>query len=96
MDAPDDMYLLMDPDLLRRLMQRTGTGSAITVRELAKSAQVHHSTIGFLLTGKRRTTARHTAKAIARRLGVDVLVLWAPVCRSMPAPVGEPAEAVTA
>lgn len=96
MDAPDEMYLLMDPDLLRRLMQRTGTGASITMRELAEAAAVHHSTLGFLLNGRQRTTSRHIAEAIAARLGVDPLVLWAPVCRSVPAPASEVAAAVTA
>lgn len=96
MDASDDMYLLLDPDLLRRLMQRTGTGASITMRELAEAVGVHHSMLGFLLNGRQRTTSRHTAEAIAARLGVDPLVLWAPICRSVPVPTGEPVAAVTA
>ncbi|WP_433406910.1 helix-turn-helix domain-containing protein [Streptomyces sp. CA-146814] len=89
MDATDEMYLMVDSDLLVRLMQRTGTGSKVTVRELAEAAGVHPSTIGFLRTGAQRTAPRHTALAIANRLGVDPLVLWAPVGRSVPAPDGE-------
>lgn len=89
MDAPDEMYLLVDPDLLVTLMKRTGTGSKITVRELAEAVGVHASTIGFLRTGAQKSVSRDTAEAIARRLGVDPLVLWAPVCRSVPAPAVE-------
>lgn len=96
MDASDEMYLLIDPDLLRTLMKRTGTGARITVRELAEAANVHPSLIGYLLTGKRRSTAENIAKAIATRLGVDLLVLWAPVGRSTPAPAGDHAPAVLA
>lgn len=96
MDASDEMYLLIDPDLLRTLMRRTGTGARITVRELAEAVRVHPSLIGFLLTGRQQTTAQPTAKAIATRLGVDLLVLWSPVGRSTPAPAGEHATAVPA
>jgi transcriptional regulator with XRE-family HTH domain len=84
------MYLLIDPDLLRTLMLRTGTGASITIRELAEAAKVHPSLIGFLLKGRQRTTTETTAKAIAQRLGVDLLVLWTPVGRSTPVPTNEP------
>ncbi|MGW1437262.1 helix-turn-helix domain-containing protein [Streptomyces griseus] len=89
MDATDEMCLLVDSDMLVRLMQRTGTGSKVTVRELAEAAGVHPSTIGFLRTGAQRTAPRHIAQAIANRLGVDFLILWAPVGRSVPAPEEE-------
>lgn len=96
MDASDEMYLLIDPELLRTLMKRTGTGARITVRELAEAVDVHPSLVGFLLTGRQRTTTETTAKAIATRLGVDLLILWSPVGRSTPAPAGEYATAVSA
>ncbi len=35
MTSRDPLYRLLDSDLLRRLMQRTGSGQRITVRELA-------------------------------------------------------------
>lgn len=96
MDVSDEMYLLIDRDLLRTLMRRTGTGSRITVRELAEAVDVHPSLISALLTGKQKTTAAAIGKAIAARLGVDPLVLWCPVGRSTPAPVGEDVQAVPA
>ncbi|NEA40923.1 helix-turn-helix domain-containing protein [Streptomyces sp. SID11233] len=74
---------LVDPELLRRLMSRTGTGREISVRELAREAGVHPAAIGFLRTGERSTASRTVAVAIARRLGVDELVLWEPLGRSV-------------
>ncbi len=96
MDAPEEMSLVVDSDLLVRLMQRTGSGSKVTVRELAAAAQVHPSTIGFLRTGEQRTAPLHIAQAIAKRLGVDLLVLGLPVGRSVQVPESERTESVIA
>lgn len=86
MRTHEDKMLLVSPDLLIRLMKRTGDGRAITVRDLAEIARVHPSKIGFLRTGDHKTAPRTAALAIARRLGVDELVLWAPAGRTTPAP----------
>lgn len=69
-------YQLEDPELLRRLMQRTGDGRAVSIRGLAQAAEVHHSTIGHLLTGEQETASQELAQAIADRIGVDMAVLW--------------------
>ena len=78
----DTKFRLMDPHLMHRLMQRTGTGARVTVRQLAADIGVAHGTIGNLLTGTQRVVPEATANAIARRIGVDVLVLFTPVGRS--------------
>jgi transcriptional regulator with XRE-family HTH domain len=72
------MYRLVDRDLLERLMQRTGTGAPISIRGLAKAANVPHGTIGNLLSGYQESVASDTAHRIAAALGVAVLILWIP------------------
>ena len=81
-------YVLVSPDLLVQLMERTGDGRPVSVRELARVASCSHSKIGHLRTGERETATHDEALAIARRLGVDLLVLWKPIGRT----VGAPAE----
>lgn len=71
-------YRLVSADLLRTLMQRTGIGSAVTGRQLARDVGVAHGIIGELLTGARDTVPATTAQAIAQRIGVDLLVLFIP------------------
>jgi transcriptional regulator with XRE-family HTH domain len=75
-------YRLVSAELLRLLMQRTGTGSAVTGRRLARDVGVAHGIIGELLTGARDTVSATTAQAIAQRIGVDVLVLFVPAERA--------------
>lgn len=89
-------YTLVNPDLLRTLMRRTGTGERITTRELAASIGIAHGTIGGLLTGAVKVVPESTAVDIAARIGVDLLVLFAPVCRANPAPLTIVAESSTA
>ena len=79
-DAPK--YRLVNTDLLKLLMKRTGTGDAVSVRGLAQGAGVASGTVGMLLTGARDTVSATTAQAIAQRLGVDLLVLWVPAERA--------------
>jgi plasmid maintenance system antidote protein VapI len=79
-DTPQ--YRLRSPDLLRQLMQHTGNGQRVSIRELAKSARIHHSTVGELVKGDQQCTSADTASAIAQRIGVDLLVLWTPAQRS--------------
>jgi plasmid maintenance system antidote protein VapI len=87
LDAPQ--FRLRSPDLLRMLMQHTGDGSKVTIRDLAKSAGVHTSTVGELVKGDQQTTNGTAAKAIADRIGVDLLVLWIPAQRADAAVVAE-------
>lgn len=75
-------YTLVSPDLMRTLMQRTGTGRRITTRELAAEIGIAHGTIGGLLTGAVQVVPESTAVDIAGRIGVDPLVLFVPVGRS--------------
>lgn len=86
MHSDEDSYLLVSRDLLVLLMKRTGDGAKVTVRELAEAAGVHPSKIGHLRTGERETESRTAALAIAKRLGVDELVLWKPLGRVICAP----------
>jgi transcriptional regulator with XRE-family HTH domain len=75
-------YRLADIGLFRRLMQRTGTGAPVTTRQLAKAAGIAHGTVGNLLTGVKEEADETTARALAHRLGVDLLVVFEPVCRA--------------
>jgi len=78
--------VLVSPDLLRQLMERTGNGREVSVREVADAVGCHPSKIGHLRTGERETASEDEAKAIAKRLGVDLLVLWIHTGRANPAP----------
>lgn len=77
---------LISPDLLVRLMQRTGDGRDVSVRDLARAAGCHPSKIGHLRSGERSTATHDEALAIAKRLGVDLLVLWEHTGRTVQAP----------
>ncbi|MFI0768565.1 helix-turn-helix domain-containing protein [Streptomyces sp. NPDC021218] len=76
------MHKLLDPELMQRLMQRTGTGAKITIRELAEAVGVPHGTIGNLLTGEQASVPGDVADRITRAIGVDLLILFSPVGRS--------------
>ncbi|MEV5219698.1 helix-turn-helix transcriptional regulator [Streptomyces syringium] len=89
MTLRDPLYRLLDPELLQRLMQRTGTGQRITIRELAQRAECASSTVGNLLRGAQSCVTPRTAEAMCRVIGVDVLILFAPTGRSVPVPAGE-------
>lgn len=82
--------VLVSPDRLVMLMERTGDGRDVSVRELAEAAGCHPSKIGHLRSGERETATYEEALAIAKRLGVDLLVLWEHTGRANPAPA-EPA-----
>ncbi len=82
--------VLVSSDRLVMLMERTGDGRDVSVRELAEAAGCHHSKIGHLRSGERSTATYEEALAIAKRLGVDLLVLWEHTGRANPAPA-EPA-----
>lgn len=85
------MYQLVDRegcegrDFLRLLMERTGNGRKITVRQLAQSVGVSHGLIGNLLTGTSNQLTYDQAHRAARRLGVDMAVLWEEAGRSVEA-----------
>jgi transcriptional regulator with XRE-family HTH domain len=80
------MYRLVRIELFRQLMQRTGDGSSVSVRQLAAAARVHRNTVGNLLSGVQETVPEYAAHAMAQRLGVDLLVVFEPVCRSTTSP----------
>ncbi|MFG2225339.1 XRE family transcriptional regulator [Streptomyces sp. NPDC048644] len=86
-------YQLLDADLLRRLMQRTGTGQRVTIRELAAHAGCAVGTVGNLLSGKQQCVTSGTAHSVAQAIGVDTLVLFAPTGRATP--VSSPAASLT-
>ncbi|MEU6342149.1 helix-turn-helix transcriptional regulator [Streptomyces sp. NPDC046977] len=83
------MFALVSADLLRTLMERTGTGQPISIRQLADSVGVPHGTIGNLLTGEQKSVPQDVAYSICERIGVDLLILFAPLGRqrSVAAPV---------
>lgn len=76
------LYKLIDPDLLRTLMRRTGTGASVSVRELSALTRIPRSTIGALLTSVQQSVPEAAAHAIADAIGVDTLVLFTPIGRS--------------
>ncbi|MGA4896700.1 helix-turn-helix domain-containing protein [Streptomyces griseoincarnatus] len=78
--------VLVNRDLLVLLMERTGDGRPASVRDLAQAAGCHPSKIGHLRSGTRSTATHDEALAIARRLGVDLLVLWEHTGRTVEAP----------
>jgi hypothetical protein len=83
--TPAPRYRLLKPHLLRELMERTGTGASISGRELAAAVGVPSSTVDALLNGHTKTQPALTAEHICRVIGVDLLVLWAPTGRAVPA-----------
>ncbi|MEU4205626.1 hypothetical protein AB0F64_37640 [Streptomyces sp. NPDC026294] len=89
MTSRDPLYRLLDADLLRRLMQRTGSGQRITVRELAMRSGCARGTVGNLLSGAQACIPGPTAHTLCHTIGVDVLVLFTPVGRSVPVPTTE-------
>lgn len=76
--TPLPMYELVSPDLLRTLMQRTGDGHKVSIRDLGEAAGCSHGTITWLLDGRYSRVTVTVAHGIAQRLGVGVLVLFAP------------------
>lgn len=84
---PQQEYMvLVSPDRLVMLMERTGDGREVSVRELADAAGCHPSKIDALRNGRRKKSLYAEATAIAKRLGVDLLVLWAHTGRTVEAP----------
>lgn len=78
--------VLVSADLLVLLMKRTGDGRDVSVRDLAQVVGCHHSKIDHLRNGRRQTATHDEALAIAKRLGVDLLVLWEHTGRTVKAP----------
>lgn len=66
-------------------MERTGSGSAISSRELAARVGVSRGLINNLLNGITKTTRVEVAEGICQVIGVDLLILWAPTGRAVPA-----------
>lgn len=73
-------YRLEDPDLLRRLMRRTGSGAPMSVRDLAAAIDGHRSksTIGNLVSGMEAYCTPELAHRVAEAIGVNVLILFVP------------------
>lgn len=80
--VPPTMYAVDSGGRLKMLMERTGTGQAITSRGLAEATGVAHGTIGALMSGAQRAVPEDKAKVIATVLGVDLLVLFVPLERA--------------
>ncbi|MFE0875380.1 hypothetical protein ACFW4X_10930 [Streptomyces smyrnaeus] len=74
------------------LMQRTGTGARLTVRQLAAAVDVPTGTIGGLTSGTQRFLPEDKARRIAAAIGVDYLVLFVPCERAGRAWADIPAE----
>jgi hypothetical protein len=93
MHTPPPLARLVRRDLLRTLMERTGDGTSVSVRDLAAAAYCTKSTVGALLTGEQLSVAVHVAEGIVGRLGVDFLVLFAPEGRTTAAHDARPTPA---
>ncbi len=63
---------LRDRHTLAEIVSHCG----LSERELARQASLGHATVNHLLTGRRRSCSVHTAKTIARILGVDLHQLF--------------------
>ncbi|MFF7259525.1 helix-turn-helix domain-containing protein [Streptomyces sp. NPDC008159] len=83
--AREPRYRLVKPDLMRLLMERTGTGAGISGRELADKVGIPHGTVDALLNGQTKTQPSSVAHRICAVIGVDLLILWAPTGRAVPA-----------
>ncbi|MFF7290699.1 helix-turn-helix domain-containing protein [Streptomyces griseorubiginosus] len=81
-EDPPQMYAVASSDRLKTLMERTGTGEAVTSRELAAKAGVAHGTVGALMSGAQRFVPEDKARAITTALGVELKVLFIPAERS--------------
>ncbi|MFJ3536994.1 helix-turn-helix domain-containing protein [Streptomyces sp. NPDC090109] len=76
------LYKLLEPDLMARLMKRTGTGAPVSIRQLAEKSGVPRSTIGNLLTGEQECVLEPSAVALCNVIGVDWPILFAAVGRA--------------
>lgn len=90
MRVQQNPMVLRRADLLVMLMESTGDGRSVSVRDLADAAGCHPSKVDALRNGRRSTASQDEALAIARRLGVDLLVLWKHSGRTVEAPVEPP------
>ncbi|WKV74762.1 helix-turn-helix transcriptional regulator [Streptomyces sp. PCS3-D2] len=86
MSPSEPLYRLLNVDLLKTLMERTGSGQKVTIRELAANAGCSSTTVGRLVSGEKECIVSSNAHAIATAIGVDVLILFAPAGRSVPVP----------
>lgn len=77
-------YRLVKPQLLRELMERTGSGASVSVRALASTVEIPHGTVDALLNGRTKTQPADVARRISAAIGVDLLVLWTPTGRAVP------------
>lgn len=89
MSPSEPVYRLLNRDLLKTIMGRTGSGQSITIRELATQVGCSSTTVGALVSGSKQCVVASTAHAIARVIGVDVLILFTPAGRSVPVPRSE-------
>lgn len=94
MTNPEPMYKLVSPELLKQLMDRTGTGSPISLRELARQAGIARSSLHALIHGMQEAVPANEAHGIANSIGVDLLILFAPVGRTVE--LTQPVRAVSA
>ncbi|MDV5145872.1 helix-turn-helix domain-containing protein [Streptomyces sp. SBC-4] len=87
---------LVNPELLRLIMRRTGTGARLSIRQLAEIVDIPHQAVGRLLTGEQTDMDGTTALAIASAVGVDLDVLWIPIQRAGVRQLGQTVEPETA
>ncbi|WP_432164924.1 helix-turn-helix domain-containing protein [Streptomyces sp. bgisy031] len=92
----ESRYVLVRPDLLRLLMERTYTGASISGRELAAAVGVPPSTINALLTGTTRSQPQWVVDAICHEVGIGPLCLWAPKARAARAAKPQPSQMAVA
>ncbi|MCT2591086.1 helix-turn-helix transcriptional regulator [Streptomyces sp. N2-109] len=83
MNESEPLYKLVSSTLLRTLMERTGTGAPISLRELARRAGIARSSLHALLHEMQEAVPASEAHGIAQTIGVDLLILFAPVGRTV-------------
>jgi transcriptional regulator with XRE-family HTH domain len=71
-------YTLRNPKIFKEIMEHPGTGVPYSYRTLADAAGCSHSLIEGLVAGRQKTVSVDDAHSLAERLGVAVLVLFAP------------------
>jgi transcriptional regulator with XRE-family HTH domain len=77
MSSGTTMFRLVDADLMRTLMRRTGNnGLPISGRKLAEEVGVGPSTISNLLNGLQQSVPEDIAEAICHEIGVDLPILF--------------------
>lgn len=70
---------VIEPAVIAHVMEHPARGNRWSVRELAPKLGCSVSTLGHMRTGARTTVSATLAEAFSEAVGVETLVLFAPV-----------------